>query len=59
MIKSRHDTAFFQRSYSSRLDHGMTLRPFLYPRNKLYYTSFIKPRMLNSYQLTIISFYSR
>ncbi|WP_341792840.1 MULTISPECIES: hypothetical protein [unclassified Rickettsia] len=23
MIKSRHDTAFFQRSYSSGLDHGI------------------------------------
>ncbi|WP_341793471.1 MULTISPECIES: hypothetical protein [unclassified Rickettsia] len=24
MIKSRHDTAFFQRSYSSGSSHGMT-----------------------------------
>ncbi|WP_342270092.1 hypothetical protein [Rickettsia endosymbiont of Orchestes rusci] len=23
MIKSRHDTAFFQRSYNSGLDHGI------------------------------------
>ncbi|WP_341792723.1 MULTISPECIES: hypothetical protein [unclassified Rickettsia] len=23
MIKSRHDTAFFQRSYTSGLDHGI------------------------------------
>ncbi|WP_342270411.1 hypothetical protein [Rickettsia endosymbiont of Orchestes rusci] len=28
MIKSRHDTAFFQRSYSSGLDHGMTPKHF-------------------------------
>ncbi|WP_341793151.1 MULTISPECIES: hypothetical protein [unclassified Rickettsia] len=26
MIKSRHDTAFFQRSYSSGSSHGMTPR---------------------------------
>ncbi|WP_341793485.1 MULTISPECIES: hypothetical protein [unclassified Rickettsia] len=25
MIKSRHDTAFFQRSYSSGSSHGMTI----------------------------------
>ncbi|WP_341793761.1 MULTISPECIES: hypothetical protein [unclassified Rickettsia] len=36
MIKSRHDTAFFQRSYSSGLDHGMTiLSDFNHPRNNI------------------------
>ncbi|WP_342270177.1 hypothetical protein [Rickettsia endosymbiont of Orchestes rusci] len=29
MIKSRHDTAFFQRSYSSGLDHGTQYLIFL------------------------------
>ncbi|WP_342269848.1 hypothetical protein [Rickettsia endosymbiont of Orchestes rusci] len=34
MIKSRHDTAFFQRSYSSGSSHGMTiLSDFNYPCN--------------------------
>ncbi|WP_342270228.1 hypothetical protein [Rickettsia endosymbiont of Orchestes rusci] len=36
VIKSRHDTAFFQRSYSSGLDHGMTpaaLQKFEPPNN--------------------------
>ncbi|WP_341793161.1 MULTISPECIES: hypothetical protein [unclassified Rickettsia] len=34
MIKSRHDTAFFQRSYSSGFDHGMTsFKRFNHPRN--------------------------
>ncbi|WP_341794047.1 MULTISPECIES: hypothetical protein [unclassified Rickettsia] len=28
MIKSRHDTAFFQRSYSSGSSHGMTPKHF-------------------------------
>ncbi|WP_342270348.1 hypothetical protein [Rickettsia endosymbiont of Orchestes rusci] len=33
MIKSRHDTAFFQRSYSSGPSHGMTiLSDFNHPR---------------------------
>ncbi|WP_342270453.1 hypothetical protein [Rickettsia endosymbiont of Orchestes rusci] len=31
MIKSRHDTAFFQRSYSSGLDHGIQYLTFLDP----------------------------
>ncbi|WP_341793627.1 MULTISPECIES: hypothetical protein [unclassified Rickettsia] len=34
MIKSRHDTAFFQRSYTSGSSHGITLQV------TLTYTSF-------------------
>ncbi|WP_342269849.1 hypothetical protein [Rickettsia endosymbiont of Orchestes rusci] len=40
MIKSRHDTAFFQRSYSSWSSHGMTLS-LLFTSNNITKQNFI------------------